>query len=152
MGAPEMIFKPIAYLVQTVHLSCVEISTISKETEMSFYLTQWLRSSIVCAQNDFQAYGMFVLIYAPILCWDWHCLQMDWNELTLDPCHLGIPSGVPKTIFEPIGHLAQTMHLSCIKINTTSKQTKMSFPFDPRHLGVPSGAPKTILMPMVHSA
>jgi hypothetical protein len=52
---------------------------------------------------------------------------MDQSELSLDPCHLGVPSCVPKTISKPIGHSAQTMHLSCVEINTISKRTKMSF-------------------------
>jgi hypothetical protein len=36
---PKMIFESIEHSMQTVHLSCVEISTIFKETEMSFHLT-----------------------------------------------------------------------------------------------------------------
>jgi hypothetical protein len=28
---------------------------------------------------------------------------MDWNELSLEPHHQGVPSGVSKKIFEPIG-------------------------------------------------
>jgi hypothetical protein len=57
---------------------------------------------------------------------------------------------MPKTISDPITCSVQTMHLSCIEINTISKRTKTSYPFDPRYLGVPSGAPKMILMPVVH--
>jgi hypothetical protein len=45
-------------------------------------------------------------------------------------------------ISEPIARLAQTMHLSCIEINTISKQTKMS----------PSGAAKKISMLVVYLA
>jgi hypothetical protein len=52
---------------------------------------------------------------------------MDQNELPLDQCHLGVPSGVPKMIFEPIARLAQTVHLFGAEINTFSKQTKASF-------------------------
>jgi hypothetical protein len=37
-GASKMISRPIVCLAQTVHLSCVKISTISKWTEMSFHL------------------------------------------------------------------------------------------------------------------
>jgi hypothetical protein len=32
-----------------------------------------------------------------------------------------------KTIFEPVVHLAQTMHPSCINISTVSKWTESSF-------------------------
>jgi hypothetical protein len=67
MGAPKTISKPIARSVQTVHLSCVKISTISKETETSFHLTPSPRSSIVYTQIDYRANGMFIPIRAPIL-------------------------------------------------------------------------------------
>jgi hypothetical protein len=52
---------------------------------------------------------------------------MEWNELALDPGRLGVSSGVPKMIFMPVVHLAQTTHLSCAEINTIFKQTEMSF-------------------------
>jgi hypothetical protein len=48
---------------------------------------------------------------------------MDQNELPLDTCHLGVPSGVPKMISMPMVYSAQTVHLSCAEINTISKQT-----------------------------
>jgi hypothetical protein len=67
---------------------------------------------------------------------------MDRNELPLDPPHLGLPSGVPKAIFDPIARSAQTVHQSCVEINTISKRIQMS----------PSGAAKKIPMPVVHSA
>jgi hypothetical protein len=66
---------------------------------------------------------------------------MDRNELPLDPHHIRVPLG-SKMISEPIVHMAQTMHVSCVKINTISKQTENELPLDPRHLGVPSGAPQ----------
>jgi hypothetical protein len=53
---------------------------------------------------------------------------MDRNELSLDPRHLGVSSGVPKMISMPMVHLTQTICLSCAKINTISKQTKTRFP------------------------
>jgi hypothetical protein len=34
-----MIFDPMVHSVQTVHLSCVKVSTITKQTEMSFHLS-----------------------------------------------------------------------------------------------------------------
>jgi hypothetical protein len=39
LGAPKMISEPIARSAQTGHLSCIEISIISKETKTSFHLT-----------------------------------------------------------------------------------------------------------------
>jgi hypothetical protein len=39
MGAYKMIFEPMVRLVQTMLLSCVKISTISKQTKMRFHLS-----------------------------------------------------------------------------------------------------------------
>jgi hypothetical protein len=47
-------------------------------------MTHSPRSSIGCVQDEFWAYGMLGTNYAPILCQDWHYLQMDSNELSLD--------------------------------------------------------------------
>jgi hypothetical protein len=47
---------------------------------------------------------------------------MDRNEIPHDPRHLGVPSGDSKTIFKPMVCLAQTMHLSYVKISTISKR------------------------------
>jgi hypothetical protein len=52
---------------------------------------------------------------------------MDRNKLPLEPHHLGVPSGPPKMITEPIVHLTQTVHLSCTNTNTVSKWTEMRF-------------------------
>ena len=46
------------------------------------------------------------------------------NKIPHDPCHLGVPSGMSKTIFEHMVHLAQTVHLSYINTNTISKWTE----------------------------
>ena len=77
---------------------------------------------------------------------------MERSEIPHDPCYLGVPSGVSKTMSEPIVHSTQTVHLSCVKINTISKQTENELPLEPRHLVVPSGASKTISEPMVRLA
>jgi hypothetical protein len=52
---------------------------------------------------------------------------VDQNKILHDPHHLGIPSGVSKTIYEPMVCSAQTVQLPCIKINTIFKRTETSF-------------------------
>ena len=74
---------------------------------------------------------------------------MEGSEIPHDPRDLGVPSGESKTMSEPIVHSTQTVHLSCIKINTISKQTENELPLEPRHLVAPSGASKMISEPMV---
>jgi hypothetical protein len=91
---------------------------------------------------------MFDTNRAPILRQDYHYLQMDWNELSLEPRLIGVPSGAIKMISEPMVRLAQTMHLSCTDTNTVSKQEKSEISQDQRHLGVPSVASKMVFVPM----
>jgi hypothetical protein len=38
-GASKMISEAMVHLPQTVHLSCTETSSVSKQTEMSFHLS-----------------------------------------------------------------------------------------------------------------
>jgi hypothetical protein len=77
---------------------------------------------------------------------------MDQNMVPLDPRHLGVPLGASKMISETMVRSTQTVHLSCIKIDTIPKQTENEHALDLCQQGVPSGALKAILEPMVHSA
>jgi hypothetical protein len=70
---------------------------------------------------------MFGANRAPTLLQDYHNLETDSVELPLEPHNLEIPTGVSKMISEPTVCLAQTVHLSCVKIATISKRTESSF-------------------------
>ena len=52
---------------------------------------------------------------------------MDRSEIRYDTRHQGVPSGVSKLISKHMVCSMQTVHLSCIKISTISKQTEPSF-------------------------
>jgi hypothetical protein len=39
LGASKTIFEPLVRSAQTVHISCVKVSTISKRTKTSFHMT-----------------------------------------------------------------------------------------------------------------
>jgi hypothetical protein len=52
---------------------------------------------------------------------------MDPNKLPVDQRHPEVPLGVTKKIFMPVLHSAQTVHLSCVEINTISKRSETSF-------------------------
>ena len=52
MGASKTVSEPMVRLAQTVHRSCVKISTISKWTEVAFQLSFVPRSTIECNLND----------------------------------------------------------------------------------------------------
>jgi hypothetical protein len=53
--------------VETVHLYCVKISTISKYTETKILHDPRHLAVPLCVQNDFQACGTFGPYSAPIL-------------------------------------------------------------------------------------
>jgi hypothetical protein len=106
--------------------------------------------TIEYVQNDFWAYGTSSANHAPISHRYYHNLQTERSEIPHDPCHLEVLSSASKMISEPMLYSTQTVHLSCIKISTVSKWTKLSL--EPHHLGVSLGASKTISKPMVHLA
>jgi hypothetical protein len=70
---------------------------------------------------------MFGANHAPVLHQDQHYLQMDQNELPLEPRDLGVPLGASKTISEPMIHSVRTVHLSCSDANSVSNRTKTRF-------------------------
>jgi hypothetical protein len=126
-GASKIISKPMVCLGQTVHLSCVKISAISKRTKMRFHMGFVTKDYHRCIQNNFWAYNTFGTNRAPILHRHYYYLQMDRNKIPLDPRHLEHPSGASKMIFEPMVRLTQTVHQSCINISTISKCSKTRF-------------------------
>ena len=64
---------------------------------------------------------------APILHLDKHYLQMNQNELPLEPRHLGVPSGASKLISKPMARFAQTVLLTCTNNNIVSNWTETRF-------------------------
>jgi len=112
--------KPCTYLLPRLTLSP------NRPKQASTWPTS-PRSTSGCVKNDSRAYGMFDANRASNLHRDSHCLQMDRNELPLDPHHVAVPSGASKMISRPMVRSSQIMHLSCVEINTISKWTKISF-------------------------
>jgi hypothetical protein len=123
-GASKMVFEPMVRSSQTVLLSCVKISTISKCTETSFQLT-----IVTLVYHQVRAKRFLSLWYV----WRKPCtylaptLPLSPNKIPDDPRHLGVLLGASKTISEPMVRSAQTVHPSCMKIVTIFKQTKTSF-------------------------
>jgi hypothetical protein len=126
-GASKTIYKPIVYLAQTVHLSCVKTSTISKQTESSFYLI------LITSKYHRVCPKWFLSIWyvlrkpcpylAPILT---KSLNRSNGDSTW-PTSLGVLSIVSKMIFEPMVSSAHTVNRSCIKIRTIPKWIESSF-------------------------
>jgi hypothetical protein len=162
-GASKMIFVPMVRSAQTLHISCIKISTISNELNQASTWASSPRSITWCVQNNFWTYGMFSTNHAPILNRQRHYLQMDQNMIPHDPRHLGDRSGASKIIFEVVVRSAQTIHLSCDMFGPNYapilhrhsdylQMDRNEIPQDPCHLVVPSGASKMISKPAVRSA
>jgi hypothetical protein len=77
---------------------------------------------------------------------------MDRNEISHDPHHHGIQSGVSKMIFKLMVCSAQIMHLYSIDTNTIFQMDRNEISQDLHHLGVLSGVPKAIFKHVVHLA
>jgi hypothetical protein len=112
--------KPCTYLASRFVVSPNELNQASTWASSP-------RSTIRCVQNDFWAYGTFGANLAPFLNRQQHYLQMHQNMIPHDPRHLGVPSGASKIISEAMVRSALTVHLSCLKISTIFKRTKLSF-------------------------
>jgi hypothetical protein len=69
-GASKTISEPMVHSAQTLHLSCVKISTISNKLNKASTGASSPRTTIRCVQNDFSAYGTFGANRTPILCQD----------------------------------------------------------------------------------
>jgi hypothetical protein len=94
---------------QTMHLSCIKISTISKRTKTSFHLS-------LIIYEFYQVKDRFSYLASKMI-----------TELPLEPRHLGELSGAYKTICEPMVRLAQMVLLSCSDTNTITERTKTRF-------------------------
>jgi hypothetical protein len=113
--------------VKIVHLACIKISTISKCTETRFYMThvtyqfhhvcpeQFL--SLWYVQHKQCTYLALTLTLSP----NWS--KWDSTRPTSPRSFIG----ACKMISEPMVCSAQTVHLSCVKIITISKQIETSF-------------------------
>jgi hypothetical protein len=125
-----MISMPRVYSVQIVHLSYTGTNTVSKRTRTRFHRTH----------VTWEFHRVRPKLFMSL--WYVECKPCTYLALRLtlpNPRHLGVPLGASKTIYEPMVHWVQTVHLSCVKIALLA----------PHHLGVPSRASKTDCEPMV---
>jgi hypothetical protein len=121
------ISMPMVCSVQTMHPSCTDTNTLSKRTKTRFHMTHVtykfhrvrpkLFMSLWYVQCKPYTYLVSRLALSP----------NGQNRAPPDPRHLGVPSGVSKTVYEIMVRLTQIEHLSCTDANNVSKQIKMRF-------------------------
>jgi hypothetical protein len=122
-----MISEPVVRSAQTVHLSCVKISTLSKQTESSIHLSLVTKEYHPVCPKRFLSLWYVWCKPCTNLASRLAQYQMNWIKHQLELCHLGVLSGASKMISKPVVCLAQTVHLSCTDTNTISKWTKTRF-------------------------
>jgi hypothetical protein len=120
-----MISEPVVRSTLTMHLSCVKICTISKQTVLSLEP----RHLVVPSGASKSIFELVVHLAQTVnlSCTNTNCLQRERSEIPHDPCHLGVPSGASQMIYVPMVRLTQTIHLSCVKISTMFERNEMSF-------------------------
>jgi hypothetical protein len=122
-----MFSEPMVRSTQTLHLTCVKISTISNELNQASTWASSPRSTIGCVQNDFLAYGMFST-NLHLSCTDTNTIskctktRFHMTHITLEFHWVR-----PKWFSEAMVHSEQTVHLSCIKISTIFERSGSSF-------------------------
>jgi hypothetical protein len=127
LGASKMIFLAMVRSTQTMHLSCVKISTISKLTQICFHLSLVTKEyRLVCPKRlrsllDIRRKPCSYI--APNLTQSPNGPKQDSTWRTPQ----GVPIGASMTIFLPMVRSTQTTHLSCVKISTIFKRTQTSF-------------------------
>ena len=148
MGASKMIFAPLVSSVQTEHLSCIEINTISKRTKISFQLSLVTQEyHRVCPKRYLSLWYV----------WCKPCTNIALtltpspnrpNKIPHDPRQLGVPSVASKMISKPMVPLRKPCTYLALTL-TPSPNGQNEISHDPHHLGVPSDASKMISEPMV---
>jgi hypothetical protein len=122
-----MISVPMVCSAQTVHLSCVKISTISKQTDMSFHLSLITEEYLWVRPKQFLILWYIwhkpCIYLAPTLRPSLNALKHDSTRPTSPRCS----NLCVQKISEPMVRSAQTVHQSCVKISTISKWTETSF-------------------------
>jgi hypothetical protein len=84
--ASKMISQPMVRSAQTLHQSCVKISTISNELNQASTWASSPRSTIGSVQNNFWAYGMFSTILH--LSWTDTSTISKWTKMRFHTTHV----------------------------------------------------------------
>jgi hypothetical protein len=130
-GAAKKIFMPMVHSTQTMHLSCTEINSVSKQTEASFYLThiseefhrvrqKWFLS-LLHVRHKWGTYLASRLALSRN--------RPKWASVL--PTSPKSSIGCAQNDFWAYCMFSATVHLSCVLISTISGWTKTSFQLTP---------------------
>ena len=121
----KMISEPMVRSTQTVHLSCIQISTICKWTELSLEPRHLGVPSIASKMISEPIVRLAQTVH--LSCTDTN-MSPRGKQVRFHMTHVTKEfHRVSKMNFEPMVRSTQTMHLSCIKISTISERTETRF-------------------------
>jgi hypothetical protein len=112
-------------LEQTMHLSCTDNNSVSKQTKTRFHDPRHL--GVLSGASKIISEPTVRLVQTEQLCCVKHYLQMDRNELPLEPSHLAVPSGASKMISKLMVRLVRNVYVSCTDTKIVSKRTETRF-------------------------
>jgi hypothetical protein len=152
ISCSNMIFEPMVRSAQTVHLSCVTISTISKWTEPTFHLSLVTKDYHWVCLKQFLSLMVHSaqIVHLSYVKTGTFSKQTEWASTRASSTRSTIGC-VQNDLWAYV-----TFGANCAPILYRHQhhiQTDRSeIPQDPRHLEVPSGASKTISEPIERSA
>jgi hypothetical protein len=126
-GTSKTFSEQMVCSVQTVLLSCTNTNTVSKRTKTRFHMTHVTYEFHRVHPKLYMMYWYVQSKPCTYLASRFALSTNRPNRAPLDPPHLGVPSGVSKTIYEPMVHLTQTEQLSCTDANIVSKLIETRF-------------------------
>jgi hypothetical protein len=126
-SASKMISMPMVCSVQTVLLSCTDTNIVSIWTKTRFHTTH-----VTYEFHQVRPKLFMSLWYVQCKPYTYLASRLALspngpNRAPPDPCHLGVPSGASKTLYEPMVCLTPTEHLSSTDANTVSKHIETRF-------------------------
>jgi hypothetical protein len=129
LGAFKIISESMVCLAQTVHLSCTDTNTISKQTKNEILLEPRHQGVPSGASKTISEPMVHSVQTVHLSCVKISTIskRTETGIHILEPRHQGVPSSASKMISDPMVHWAQTVHLSCVDTTTISKWTKMRF-------------------------
>jgi hypothetical protein len=142
-GETKLIYEPLVHSAQTLHLSCVKISTISNELNQASTWVSSPRSTIGCVQNNFWAYGMFSTNRAPIFMTPTLSLNGPKWDSTLTHVTLEFHRVCP-IWFLSLWYVRRKPHTFFASRLALYQMNWIKHPLELHHLGVLSGASKII--------
>jgi hypothetical protein len=107
-----------------VHLSCTNTNTISKRTKIRFHTTHVTYKFHRVRPKLFMSLWYVQCKPCTYLASRLALSPNEPNQAPPNRCHLGVPSGASKTIYEPMVCLTQTEHLSALTLTLSQNRSK----------------------------